>query len=685
MSIHHALSRKYRGKPLDEIVDGAYSRSVDHLRELGIRMRELYSHEMLEPILWILKEGAKIGLVETGENLVQLDPSSLAFSLVCSFGYWNFPDPSHKENAEQKLALSMNSIAYWAEYLVWYSPEALTGKKIAPVRLESLERKPGRQQEWCGAACNSLFNLIDSSELISRAAAQSDRFLKLALSFWLATVGGTPLIYPLSVRPGIYTANSTDPSTTVFGLMVSRAPSRIAELIQEGSLCSPEEFVQKTMSRMQTFGKINSLPHLSHFPDGTVENNNMEYIAFSARILMKISPDLGALFSAAHAPEQFMQYLVEINGRFMDSLWSESGTRKEETLLFLAENLSTAMQVTRMVGHTFGFHPVLHTRRLLEAGLLRLLGNCMSVCPPSYLFGSHFGDGRQSPLATIVAELTRWGLFPKVLRPLRQELAGLVALNSRAPIQAEYSEAMLDLEGSLLILDAYSRYLPKSNRAVVCDSMQHLSSSESERKTSKKYMTCSNCRSVVYCSSQCQLEDWEARHRQECRNMRIDYIQRSGEDMSYSHSTRAFYLSIIRHLYNAVMLFKGPLLSLQSRTMVVMMEPSKDIGNSACQSPHPRKGIPAGMSSVTQDPSEGLTPWDLTLVHCVESLMSFEIYFVVLLRRVGTAAALPASITFEAAIQRDLKVVGSDYEIVQAIWFFNSPTRVWLRDPRRKK
>ncbi|KAF6745466.1 hypothetical protein DFP72DRAFT_1091339 [Ephemerocybe angulata] len=152
---------------------------------------------------------------------------------------------------------------------------------------------------------------LTSSKLSPAQAAQSDRILKLALSFWLATVGGKPLLYPLSVRPGIFTANSTDPSTTVFGLMISRAPSRMAELIQEASLCSPEEFVQKTMSRMQAFGKINSLPHLSHPPDGTVENNNMEYIAFSARILMKTSPDLGALFSAARAPEQFMQYLAE--------------------------------------------------------------------------------------------------------------------------------------------------------------------------------------------------------------------------------------------------------------------------------------------------------------------------------------------------------------------------------------
>ncbi|KAH6886670.1 hypothetical protein BKA70DRAFT_1573859 [Coprinopsis sp. MPI-PUGE-AT-0042] len=56
---------------------------------------------------------------------------------------------------------------------------------------------------------------------------------------------------------------------------------------------------------------------------------------------------------------------------------------------------------------------------------------------------------------------------------------------------------------------------------------------------------CSNCRLVLYCSVECQREDWEKRHRAECNVMRCTYRDRHQQSIRYGQHARAFHLSYI--------------------------------------------------------------------------------------------------------------------------------------------
>ncbi|KAH6890250.1 hypothetical protein BKA70DRAFT_1328519 [Coprinopsis sp. MPI-PUGE-AT-0042] len=53
---------------------------------------------------------------------------------------------------------------------------------------------------------------------------------------------------------------------------------------------------------------------------------------------------------------------------------------------------------------------------------------------------------------------------------------------------------------------------------------------------------CSNCRLVVYCSPECQREDWKKQHRAECSAMRYTYRDRCSQGIRYDQYSRVFHL-----------------------------------------------------------------------------------------------------------------------------------------------
>ncbi|KAF6741815.1 hypothetical protein DFP72DRAFT_1111161 [Ephemerocybe angulata] len=91
-------------------------------------------------------------------------------------------------------------------------------------------------------------------------------------------------------------------------------------------------------------------------------------------------------------------------------------------------------------------------------------------------------------------------------------------------------------------------------RPSVCDNLNHTQSQglpvlpgNAQIRYDKR---CSGCHTAVYCSQECQTEDWNSRHRRECRGMEHDYNEYERLHTPYSYNTRTFQLAALRALYS---------------------------------------------------------------------------------------------------------------------------------------
>ncbi|KAF6760887.1 hypothetical protein DFP72DRAFT_881698 [Ephemerocybe angulata] len=72
------------------------------------------------------------------------------------------------------------------------------------------------------------------------------------------------------------------------------------------------------------------------------------------------------------------------------------------------------------------------------------------------------------------------------------------------------------------------------------------------RAAKQDAMKCSGCSSVVYCSVNCQREDWNRFHREECARARADRLLRVSEQRCYRHQDRLFQLTLFEAHFNDV-------------------------------------------------------------------------------------------------------------------------------------
>ncbi|KAF6753407.1 hypothetical protein DFP72DRAFT_901615 [Ephemerocybe angulata] len=87
------------------------------------------------------------------------------------------------------------------------------------------------------------------------------------------------------------------------------------------------------------------------------------------------------------------------------------------------------------------------------------------------------------------------------------------------------------------------------DRIPICDSLLHhaVTKAGALQGTPKE---CSTCRTTVYCSIDCQREDWDTLHRYECTRRRVELIDRQLTGTSISHRTRVFNLLHLEAIMN---------------------------------------------------------------------------------------------------------------------------------------
>ncbi|EAU83031.2 hypothetical protein CC1G_08968 [Coprinopsis cinerea okayama7 len=179
-----------------------------------------------------------------------------------------------------------------------------------------------------------------------------------------------------------------------------------------------------------------------------------------------------------------------------------------------------------------------------------------------------------------------------------------------------------------------------------CDSDDHFTRHGPEEFTPSK--TCSRCHSVIYCSARCQKEDWDIRHRTECKRMRDSYRLCKQQGIHYTQFTRAFHLAITDAAFDQTVTKMDGVCSRQfpgvpKNKLVVEFDFSGDvIGRSASRIVHidqwidARKGIvlptcmsthERGMRILRDSVHRGYLWQDARDVQVVTSIFSFNTHF----------------------------------------------------------
>ncbi|KAH6897679.1 hypothetical protein BKA70DRAFT_1315419 [Coprinopsis sp. MPI-PUGE-AT-0042] len=207
---------------------------------------------------------------------------------------------------------------------------------------------------------------------------------------------------------------------------------------------------------------------------------------------------------------------------------SHSTLSKDDTLSHVARLVEHATETT--MGN-----PVCAMESIFECKLLPILLDALIECGPTL---------KATTGKDILHRLAAYSYHPRVLRLFGSALPTLppdrVRRARRSNVLGQTWSNFVDgMEGMFPSLAAQT----SRKRSAICDNdIKHAAASWAGK-------TCSGCHLVVYCSSACQTQDWDKRHRGECPVMKETYERRKSEGFRYGHASRLFHLGVAKHVF----------------------------------------------------------------------------------------------------------------------------------------
>ncbi|KAJ3538004.1 hypothetical protein NMY22_g5358 [Coprinellus aureogranulatus] len=153
-------------------------------------------------------------------------------------------------------------------------------------------------------------------------------------------------------------------------------------------------------------------------------------------------------------------------------------------------------------------------------------------------------------LLQLMGMYTIYPVFIKQLMStkLPEQLAAKLYKNPHiAPVWDDFRAALRDrMEAYTTMTDGSGHLCDNfSPNTAQCDHTARM-----RRPPNDKGKQCSGCSYVVYCSEECQKQDWQERHRDECKRARLDHRRRRSNGVWYSHMSRAFHSHFVATMYN---------------------------------------------------------------------------------------------------------------------------------------
>ncbi|KAJ3529953.1 hypothetical protein NMY22_g8777 [Coprinellus aureogranulatus] len=180
---------------------------------------------------------------------------------------------------------------------------------------------------------------------------------------------------------------------------------------------------------------------------------------------------------------------------------------------------------------------------LLENNLLDIMLLDLEISArPGEITPYYRWDVRDKP--TGLQTVLRIGHHPRIARSLSAGFAKVREEQLLAPVVAKHwNEFVKDIHAYMTALSALDEK-SETRALAVCDSLEHHPPATSSHFQQAK--KCSWCRSVMYCSRECQKRDWKALHRWECAGMRVHRIDLKLQGLYDLRSTRIFQFLILK-------------------------------------------------------------------------------------------------------------------------------------------
>jgi hypothetical protein len=120
--------------------------------------------------------------------------------------------------------------------------------------------------------------------------------IDIALTLWTSVYDDQPPIYPSGSRGLEDDLDQEDAATAVFA-QVSEANARgVVAAIMDEWICTPDTFVERTISRMVPLSDLKLIRRLSHFGPVTVELTSMRHVVKTTQHITEVEPYLQGLF-----------------------------------------------------------------------------------------------------------------------------------------------------------------------------------------------------------------------------------------------------------------------------------------------------------------------------------------------------------------------------------------------------
>ncbi|KAF6753479.1 hypothetical protein DFP72DRAFT_407300 [Ephemerocybe angulata] len=175
--------------------------------------------------------------------------------------------------------------------------------------------------------------------------------------------------------------------------------------------------------------------------------------------------------------------------------------------------------------------------RALDAGVLIIIArDILSQVDPR---ASPFPAERsENPLVLLHSTV----YHPRVCRALENALS-VIPQNTLDLLSANREWTVLRLRVKMYA-DVYQTQLGPLE-IPLCDNLQHRNTCPFENPKGVEGLQCASCRTTMYCSRECQREDWANFHRQECAANRKDRIAREADGAWISHRMRTLLLRLV--------------------------------------------------------------------------------------------------------------------------------------------
>ncbi|KAF6744021.1 hypothetical protein DFP72DRAFT_90644 [Ephemerocybe angulata] len=171
------------------------------------------------------------------------------------------------------------------------------------------------------------------------------------------------------------------------------------------------------------------------------------------------------------------------------------------------------------------------------------------------------GRGEAQPFSTVWKEdpldwLQRMAHYPRIGAAL-VDAVGAVPNETRRAISSHPIAKKVYTEFARVYISTqvvHKSLSGDTSPILYCDSLKHQDRESSGLvRAPEESRECSWCRVTIYCSIECQKEDWHRIHRKECRQKRVYRIDRQLQDVWISQRSRRFYLARLENRIQAAM------------------------------------------------------------------------------------------------------------------------------------